>query len=252
MTEEHIPLNGIAQETQKLILRFMSQTRETLGVHLESINLIGSVLTDDYDPKRSDINTVLVISKQSREILDRMARLLKQSRTRGLGLPLLMTSDYIDRSRDVFGIELLDFQLNHRTLCGEDPFEDLVFEHPHVRLQCERELKAMLIRLRQGYMASYNDHKRMKDIMIATVKGMLSLFRATLWLHDKDRDPQCLKTTEQIKESFGLEVEVLTTILDWRYGRSRVQSEDYAAQFDDLYTLINHLADIIDRFEETT
>ena len=34
--------------------------------------------------------------------------------------PLLMTPACIDRSRDVFGIEFLDFQLRHETIVGED------------------------------------------------------------------------------------------------------------------------------------
>ena len=34
-----------------------------------------------------------------------------------------MTPSYIDRSRDVFGIEFPDFQSTHKTILGEGPFE---------------------------------------------------------------------------------------------------------------------------------
>ena len=61
-----------------------------------------------------------------------------------------MTPHYLACSRDVFPVEFLDFQLVHETILGEDPFVSLQVDKAHVRLQCERELKATLVRLRQG------------------------------------------------------------------------------------------------------
>ena len=52
----------------------------------------------------------------------------------------------------------------------------------NVRLQCERELKAMLVRLRQGYIAAAGDQRMVRDILISTAKGLTPLLRAMLWI----------------------------------------------------------------------
>ena len=101
-----------------------------------------------------------------------------------------MTPAYIDRSRDVFGIELLDFQLCHHTVLGDDPFAALSFAKVDVRLQCERELKASLIRLRQGYLAAGGNVLLVRDVLIAAVKALAPLLRAMLWLTDRERTPE--------------------------------------------------------------
>ncbi|MEK7994977.1 MAG: hypothetical protein AAB403_14320, partial [Planctomycetota bacterium] len=138
---------------------FAGKLGDSLGDNLQSITVVGSALTDDFRAGYSDINTVLVVGEQTVAALNAIASLARPMSRKKISPPLLMTSSYIERSRDVFGVELLDFQLTHQTILGQDPFAPLTFEKKTVRLQCERELKAMLIRLRQGYIAAAANRK---------------------------------------------------------------------------------------------
>jgi hypothetical protein len=85
-----------------------------------------------------------------------------------------LTAFYIGRSCDVFGVEFLDFQLVHETNLDAEPFAPLQFEKKDVRLQCERELKAMLVRLRQGYLAALGDKKMVRDTVIFSYSRRLT------------------------------------------------------------------------------
>ena len=111
-----------------------------------------------------------------------------------LQAPLLMTKEYIQQSLDVFGVEFLDFQLNHSTIYGTDPFTKLKFKKEDVRLQCERELKSALIKLRQGYIRSMGKPKIVGQLMIGCFGELLALWRAELWLADAERSKEAQAT----------------------------------------------------------
>ena len=114
-----------------------------LGDHLDklhSICIVGSALTRDYDPKISDINSVIVLHEMDLKFLELLAPLGKKYGKKGVAAPLFMTPIYIDKSRDVFPIEFLNIKLLHHTVFGEDIFKDLTIDKSDLRHQCEREL----------------------------------------------------------------------------------------------------------------
>ena len=69
-----------------------------------------------------------------------------------------MTRDELERSADVFTIELLDMQQHHRVLFGEDVLKGLQIPMDLHRVQVEYELREKLILLRQHILlAAGND-----------------------------------------------------------------------------------------------
>ncbi len=180
-------LEGLRQQICEAVRGFAERLGAVLGDNLRSVTVVGSSLTDDFVAGESDINTVIVLEQQRPDSLRAIAGMAKSMSKRRLAAPLLMTADYIERSRDVFGIEFLDLQLTHKTILGADPFEKLTFGKGDVRLQCERELKATLIRLRQGYIASAGNRKLVRDILASAAGGLVPLLRAMLWLRGIDR-----------------------------------------------------------------
>ena len=161
MTENKINLkiDALHMQIRDSVKAVAEKLSTALSDNLQSITVVGSSLTEDFRSGQSDINTVLVLGKQNLGSLNAVASLAKPMSRKKISPPLLMTQSYIERSRDVFGVEFLDFQLVHETIMGDDPFTSLAFDKKDVRIQCERELKAMLIRLRQGYIAAAANKK---------------------------------------------------------------------------------------------
>lgn len=251
MTEDKnsLRLEPVPEQIREPLRSFAEKLTTGLGDNLLSITVVGSGLTEDFKPGKSDINTVLVLGKQTLNSLNAIASLAKPMSRKKISAPLLMTLSYIERSRDVFGVEFLDFQLIHQTILGSDPFASLRLAKKNIRLQCERELKAMLIRLRQGYIAAAASRKLVRDILISTIKGLAPLLRAMLWLKDIDRPIRTESTFGKAASEFSINIDSLLTAGKWRHEKARLSESEMENAFESIYTTIDQLAIAVDNLE---
>ena len=251
MTENktNLKVDALNTEIRDSVKDFAERLLTSLGDNLQSITVVGSSLTKDFIPGQSDINTVLILGRQNLPSLNAIASLAKPMSRKKLSPPLLMTQSYIERSRDVFGVEFLDFQLAHKTIMGDDPFASLEFDKKDVRLQCERELKAMLIRLRQGYIAAAANRKLVRDILISTAKGMAPLLRAMLWLKDINRSAQAYPTLVKATEEFSIDTNPLRSVVKWRHEKVRLNETEMENAFESVYSTVEQLSDIVDKLK---
>ena len=244
-----LTLDGIDPAIQEPLRLLADSLRASLAGNLGSITVVGSALTTDYRPGASDINAVVVLNEHSTTTLNAIASMAKPMRKKHLAPPLLMTPSYIERSRDVFGVEFLDFQLTHRTILGDDPFTALTFQKADVRLQCERELKATLIRLRQGYLAAAGNRKLVRDVLIATAKGLAPLVRAMLWLQDIERPTTTDPTFRTGASTFSVDLDAARAAERWRYEKPRLHEGDIERTFASIYAAADKLATAVDELE---
>jgi len=247
--KKDLKLDDVRAETRPALRSFAEKLEDRLGSNLQSITVVGSSLTADFKSGQSDINTIIVLGRQTPEALDALAGMAKSMSKKKLSAPVLMTPGYIERSSDVFGIEFLDFQLNHQTILGDDPFEKLSFSKKDVRLQCERELKATLIRLRQGYIAAAANPKLVRDILISAAKGLTPLARAMLWLKDIDRPLETDSTLRKAGSELSVDMEPVMEAGKWRRQKIRLSQEQMRTTFESVYETIDKLAVMIDKLE---
>lgn len=248
-TRSDLILNALPQVIQEPVRFLADHIRARLADNRSSITVVGSALTGDYRPGTSDINTVLVIQEVNAGALNAFAATTKPMRKKHLSPPLLMTTLYIKRSRDVFGVEFLDFQLTHQTVLGNDPFESLAFGKTDVRLQCERELKATLIRLQQGYVVAAGNNKLVRDVLIATAKGLAPILRAMLWLKDVERPRTMGATFRVAADEFSVNLNAVVAAEQWRYEKTKLSAADLEAAFESVYAAVDRLATIVDALE---
>jgi hypothetical protein len=246
--------NDIKVDELQVLIRdkvkdFAERLLAALSDNLQSITVVGSSLTEDFRPGTSDINTVLVLDRQNTDSLNAVSSLAKPMSRKKFSPPLLMAKSYIERSQDVFGVEFLDFQLAHKTIMGDDPFASLSFDKKDVRLQCEREFKAMLIRLRQGYIAAAANKKLVRDILISTAKGMAPFLRAMLWLKDIERSARAEPTFNKAAAEFSIDTNSLTSATKWRFEKTRLSDIEMESAFESAYSAVDQLADIVDKLK---
>ena len=163
--------------------------------------------------------------------------------------PLLMTLEYIRQSVDVFGVEFLDFQLNHAVVYGCDPFADLTFHKEDVRLQCERQLKGALINLRQGYIQALGKPKRIGVLSVACMAELTVLMRAMLWLTDSERDCLALPTLQKAAEKFDFDADKLTGLVKMKLQHSQPKADQAEIAFESVYQVVDHLARKVDQLQ---
>ena len=246
---EQITIGQLRQEIHAPVEFLVTRLREDLGDDLLSLCVVGSALTDDFDPKRSDINTVLTVRRRTHQLLTLLAGYGSKMGKMKLRAPLLMTPEYIQQSRDVFGVEFLDIQLNHTVIYGSDPFGKLTFRKEDVRLQCERQLKAALITLRQGYIRTLGKPKLVGELLLACVAELAVIMRAMLWLTDSERDPRALPTLQKAAEIFEFEANQITILMKLKLQHSRPKADQVESIFENTYQIVDLLGRKMDQLQ---
>ena len=216
---------------------------------IHSVHLVGSALTQDYDPKRSDINSVIVLQEMNLKFLELLAPLGKKYGKKGVAAPLIMTPKYIDQSLDVFPVEFLNIKLVHHTVFGEDIFQDLKIENSDLRHQCEREIKVRLIGLRQGYISAAGDKKILDREFIDSIAGYIPLFKGIIILFGKKAPRNNSEVLSVMEEVSGVSMAVFKLVLNHKRQKTRPSLEQLNTVFEEYYRTIEKLGEITDALE---
>ena len=114
------------------IQEFVKRFREAGGSNVESVILFGSAVSGDFHPGLSDLNVFCVLRDGSFAALRNLAPVVKWWIAQKQPPPLCMTRHELQRSTDIFTIELLDMVQHHRVLFGEDVLKGKArSEHHH-------------------------------------------------------------------------------------------------------------------------
>ena len=213
---------------------------------IHSVHIVGSALTQDFDPRTSDINSVVVLDKMDLKFLEFLAPLGKKYGRKRIAAPLIMTPEYIAKSLDVFPIEFFNIQQLHLTVLGEDIFIDLNINKSDLRRQCEQELKVKLIGLRQGYISAAGDQKILARGFAESFSGYMPLFKAIILLLGKVPPRNNADILSALEDISGVRTEVFKRVLDQKRKKTRPSLEQLNLVFEDYYAAIEKLGDFTD------
>ena len=224
-----------------------------LGDHqdkIHSVYIVGSALTRDFDPKISDINSVIVLHEMDLKFLELLAPLGRKYRKKRISAPLIMTPAYIDNSRDVFPIEFLNIKLLHHTVFGQDIFKALYIDRSDLRHQCERELKVKLIGLRQGYLSAAGDQKILARGFADSIAGYMPLFKAIIVLLGRETPQNNPEILSALTEITGIRTDAFKQVLALKCRQTRPTIEKLNIVFEDYYEIIEQLGEMIDALDK--
>jgi len=167
----------VAEEQLDELVRRM---RQAAGENLQSVILYGSAAAGDFHPEFSNLNLLCILRETSFPSLSAIAPAVAWWRRQKYAAPLVLTEDELRRSADVFAIELLDMQHNHRVLFGEDVLTGLTIPMQLHRAQVEYELREKLILLRQRLLQAAGNNRDLWDLLLGSVSAFATLFRHAL------------------------------------------------------------------------
>ena len=153
-----------------------------VGDGVRAVVLYGSAARGDFEAATSDLNVILVLQDLTPTRLEALGPALHRWERRGQPPPRLFSPELIAESADVFPIEFLDLVQRRVVVHGQDPFAELVIHPDHLRLQCERELREKMMRLREGYVAARGRPKAVARLLTESYTTFLALFRGCLHL----------------------------------------------------------------------
>ncbi|HET9304928.1 MAG TPA: nucleotidyltransferase domain-containing protein [Candidatus Sulfotelmatobacter sp.] len=162
------------------IQEFVKRLREAGGPNIESIILFGSAVSGDFHPQLSNLNLFCVLRDSSFAALQALAPAVKWWAGQKQPPPLCMRRHELERSTDVFTIELLDMVQHHRVLFGENVLQGLQIDMHLHRVQVEYELREKLVLLRQHVLVAADSNSRLWDVLLHSVPSFATLFRHAL------------------------------------------------------------------------
>ena len=234
-------------ERYNLFLDFLLENHRD---KLHSVYIVGSALTRDYDPQRSDINSVMVLHEMDLKFLELLAPMGRKFGRKGIAAPLFMTPTYIDQSRDVFPIEFLNIKLLHHTVFGQDIFRDLDIDRSDLRHQCERELKVKLIGLRQGYLSAAGDQKILAAGFADSFAGYMPLFKAIIVLLGHEPPQSNREILASLTDISGIRTDAFAQVSALKSRPAKPTLEKLNIVFKDYYDIIEELGEMIDALDK--
>jgi hypothetical protein len=222
------------QKQKDTIDEFVKRAREAAGANIESIILFGSAVSGDFHPGQSNLNLFCVLRDSSFAALQPLAPVAKWWDRQKQPPPLCMTRAELERSTDVFSIELLDMQQHHRVLFGEDVVQGLrISMHVH-RVQVEYELREKLILLRQQVLLASGNDAQLWNLVLRSVPSFGTLFRHALIALGDPSPTGRREAMDALSKRVGFDLSAVHQALDVReqkVDRKTIDINDLAARY---------------------
>jgi hypothetical protein len=214
-------VNGKLEELVK-------KMQEAAGVNLESVILYGSAARGDYRETYSDLNVLCAMGSLGAEELARVAPVVKWWCTeKREPAPLFFSREELQQSSDIFPIELLDMQESHRVLYGPDVVAGISVPMNLHRVQVERDLRIILLKLRQHFLHRAKNQKELAGVFAKSVCGVLTLLRHTLIAFDEKPPAGARELFARIAAITGADATAFEAVMEYRETR-KVRGDVFA------------------------
>jgi len=226
--------------------RFLEELTVAAGSKLLSVVLYGSAARGDFHEKTSDLNLILVLEDLSPATLEMLSPIIRRWLKKDHPSPRLFTPSLISESADVFPMEMLDLQSCRLVLFGRDPFAGLAVGRAHLRLQCERELRTKLMRLREAYVECHDLPEELKRLLTGSYTTFVAVFRGCLSLMGGSVPLRNAEVVEAFCRRAGLASGPFEEVDRLKRGES--SNESLKVVFSSYYEQLSRAVEKIDRF----
>lgn len=195
----------------------VSRLKEAAGKNLESVILYGSAARGDFHPGTSDLNVLCTLVTINVNELHRLAPVVAWwAREMKEPAPLFFLTEELEHSTDVFAIESLDAKRSHRVLFGKDVVADLEIPMNLHRVEVERNLRELLLKLRQHVLHAGRNEMELSAVMKKTVSAVKALLRHTLLTFGEEPPLEATEIFKRVGALTGADANAFEEVSDYR------------------------------------
>lgn len=224
--------------------------RRLHGEALRAVLLAGEAAGPEYQPRVTPLSVVVVLAGLSTEALRRMRPRVAAWRRLRIPPPVLMEAAGIDRSLDVFPLELLELRDRHQILYGRaDAIEGVAVALPHLRLELEEQLRGKLMHLMSAYLETGSSPRRLRRLLLDSLPGFAILLRGLLRLRGGQGAPRPADPEELIgavEQTLGVALPSLRRVERVRRQREALTRAELELLFDGYLGDVRRLAEMVD------
>ena len=227
---------------------FAKEMQSAFGEELQSVLLVGSAARGDFIPGKSDVNTLVILTRAGMEWLEKAYPVLKHWRRKSLAVPHFMMPDAVERGLDSYPLEFLDFKSFHKVVLGPDILTDIAIPPQQLRLQIERELRGKLFLLRQAFASEAGNNKHLQAVLKRSVSVFTAVFQGILELGGKPIPADRSALFKDAAAFAGFSDRVFLQILEIRDGKT---TKNLRVVFKDLLQEVGRIVPWIDSYQVT-
>jgi hypothetical protein len=171
-------IDGLPEETQKLLKSYVKDVTKGYGQELEGILLYGSAVRGgEFLPGRSNLNLLLVMSSYDLSVLKKYDPIHQRWGKEQVVVPLFLTAADLQSASLAFPLEYLDIHDWHRLLWGQDPFVGLKIDDRYLAAEVLQPLRGNLLRLRQRLVEGRSTEEAMTILLSLSITALLPVLR---------------------------------------------------------------------------
>ncbi|MBN2542028.1 nucleotidyltransferase domain-containing protein [bacterium] len=238
------------ERVEDIFEEFVEDYKSVFKEDLKSVILFGSAARGRYVKGRSDINFVVVLSKEGISRIESAMGLVKKWHKKSVSTPLFFTPEYITMSVDSFPLEFINIKSFYSVIFGEDYFKDIRIETKDLRLQLEHELKGKLLKLRQFYLETKGKKAAIIKLISESVSTFTSIFRGLLYFKGlpipEDDYEVITKTCDEFTE---IETEFFKKLISIKRKEAKPSADEAKSVMEIYIKQISDLVDLVDKME---
>jgi hypothetical protein len=132
---------------------------------------------------------------------------------------------------------------------GKDVLAEIKISKQDLRLQCERELKGNLLKLRQAYVRSYGNKKQLKDLISQSVVAYVSIFRALLFLKNQPIPESRREVISSACRLFSFDASLFYWLISVKDRKIKPKNKDLVLKIPEYIDSVRRLSGEINRME---
>lgn len=203
--------------------KFVEELKNNLGDNLVSVIAFGSKA--NVEDAKNNLNLMIVTNLLTAENLYTLVKPVQKWVKAKNPIPVIMNKDEWYSSFDVYAIEYADIKENYRIVYGEDLVPSICVNKYFLRLQCESELKNLLLKYKNCFLMNIKSDREMKKILANVIKTLLVIFRSVLRLHDSAVPYRAVDIIEYASNYLSFNKIVMSKLAKVKY-----ENEDYTKQ----------------------
>lgn len=195
----------------------ISRLKEAAGKNLESVVLYGSAARGDFHPGTSDLNVLCTLVSIDVDELHRLAPVVAWwTQEVKEPAPLFFLTEELQNSTDVFAIESLDAKRSHRVLFGKDVVANLEIPMNLHRVEVERDLRELLLKLRQHVLHAGRNEMELTAVLKKTASVAKTLLRHTLLTFGEEPPAEAKDIFKRVGVLTGADADAFGEVYDFR------------------------------------
>ena len=214
---------NVEDKKMKNLDNFIEELKTKLGDNLVSVIAFGSKA--NVEDAKNNLNLMIVTNTLNAENLYEISKPVQKWVKAKNPIPVIMNKEEWYSSFDVYAIEYSDIKDNYRIIYGEDLVPSIPVNKYFLRLQCESELKSLLLKYKNNFLLNIKSDREMKKVLDHVIKTLLVIFRAVLRLHDRPVPYRAVDIIEFTADYLSFNKIVMSKLAKVKY-----ENDDYTKQ----------------------